>query len=86
MDSKNELLVTIMSSLSQEESRSISENVAWGKHDFIEGYKLLSMGSMSAIRNIFSHSDEERRTPKECFEMLLFLNWMLRFYNPNNIE
>jgi site-specific DNA recombinase len=30
-DSKGELLITIMSSLAQEESRSISENVAWGK-------------------------------------------------------
>jgi len=30
LDSKGELLITIMSSLAQEESRSISENVAWG--------------------------------------------------------
>ena len=29
-DSKGELLLTIMSSLAQEESRSISENVSWG--------------------------------------------------------
>ncbi|MFM1524451.1 MULTISPECIES: recombinase family protein [Helcococcus] len=29
-DSKGELLITIMSSLAQEESRSISENVTWG--------------------------------------------------------
>lgn len=32
LDSKGELLITIMSSLAQEESRSISENVAWGMH------------------------------------------------------
>lgn len=31
LDSKGELLITIMSSLSQEESRSISENVTWGQ-------------------------------------------------------
>ncbi|MDD3881738.1 MAG: recombinase family protein [Eubacteriales bacterium] len=31
MDSKGELLITIMSSLAQEESRSISENVTWGQ-------------------------------------------------------
>lgn len=31
LDSKGELLLTIMSSLSQEESRSISENVTWGQ-------------------------------------------------------
>ena len=30
LDSKGELLLTIMSSLAQEESRSISENVTWG--------------------------------------------------------
>lgn len=29
-DGKGELLITIMSSLAQEESRSISENVIWG--------------------------------------------------------
>ena len=29
-DSKGEMLLTILSSLSQEESRSISENVKWG--------------------------------------------------------
>ena len=31
MDSKGELLLTIMSSLAQEESRSISKNTTWGK-------------------------------------------------------
>ena len=31
LDSKGELLVTIMSSIAQEESRSISENVTWGQ-------------------------------------------------------
>lgn len=38
LDSKGELLITIMSSLAQEESRSISENVKWGKRKrFAEG-------------------------------------------------
>lgn len=31
LDSKGELLITIMSSLAQEESRSLSENVTWGQ-------------------------------------------------------
>ncbi len=31
MDSKGELLITIMSSLAQEESRNLSENVTWGQ-------------------------------------------------------
>ncbi|HGL8849844.1 TPA: recombinase family protein [Streptococcus agalactiae] len=38
LDSKGELLITIMSSLAQEESRSISENVTWGlRKQFAEG-------------------------------------------------
>ena len=31
LDAKGELLITIMSSLAQEESRSISDNTTWGK-------------------------------------------------------
>ena len=45
---------------------------------FIEGFKFLTMGTMASIRNIFSHGDEERRSPEECFEMLLFINWLFR--------
>lgn len=38
LDSKGELLITIMSSLAQEEARSISENVAWGRRkQFADG-------------------------------------------------
>jgi DNA invertase Pin-like site-specific DNA recombinase len=38
LDSKGELLITIMSSLAQEESRSISENVIWGmRRRFADG-------------------------------------------------
>lgn len=38
LDSKGELMITIMSSLAQEESRSISENVTWGKRkSFADG-------------------------------------------------
>ena len=38
-DSKGELLLTIMSSLAQEESRSISENVRWGQRKKISDGK-----------------------------------------------
>jgi uncharacterized protein (TIGR02391 family) len=48
------------------------------RDSFVEGYRFLAMGAMSAIRNVFSHGDEERRSPEECFEMLLFLNWLFR--------
>jgi DNA invertase Pin-like site-specific DNA recombinase len=40
LDSKGELLITIMSSLAQEESRSISENVTWGKRRSFEDGKV----------------------------------------------
>ena len=36
MDSKGELLITIMSSLAQEESRSISENCKWGIQKYFQ--------------------------------------------------
>ena len=39
-DGKGELLITIMSSLAQEESRSISENVTWGKRRSFEQGKV----------------------------------------------
>lgn len=38
LDAKGELMITIMSSLAQEESRSISENTTWGKRkQFADG-------------------------------------------------
>jgi len=43
-----------------------------------EGFQKLAMGMMSGIRNIFSHGDEDRLTPEEAFEMLMFINWMFR--------
>jgi len=44
-DSKGELLITIMSSLAQEESRSISENVTWGhRKRFSDGKVLVPFG------------------------------------------
>ncbi len=48
---------------------------------FSEGYKFLAMGAMAAIRNIFSHGDETNRKPEECFEMLLYINWLFRYLN-----
>ncbi len=46
LDSKGELLITIMSSLAQEESRSLSENCTWGiRKRFEEGKVKKSYGS-----------------------------------------
>lgn len=46
-DSKGELLITIMSSLAQEESRSISENVTWGhRRAFANGRVMVPYSSL----------------------------------------
>lgn len=45
-DGKGELMLTIMSSLAQEESRSISENVTWGiRKGFADGKVMMPYGS-----------------------------------------
>lgn len=51
LDSKGELLITIMSSLAQEESRSISENVTWGQRKrFADGKVSLAYSSFLGYR------------------------------------
>lgn len=51
MDSKGELLITIMSSLAQEESRSISENVTWGQRkSFSDGKVHLAYSNFLGYR------------------------------------
>lgn len=47
MDSKGELMLTIMSSLAQEEARSISENVTWGhRKRFADGKAIIPYKSI----------------------------------------
>ena len=53
-DGKGELLLTIMSSISQEESRSISENVTWGKR------KSMSDGKVSIAYTRFLGYDMDQ--------------------------
>ena len=49
-DAKGELLITIMSSLAQEESRSISENTRWGDEKSLSGWEsVCSVSSFSWI-------------------------------------
>ena len=43
-----------------------------------EGFQFLSMGMIRAMRNIFSHGDEDQRSPEEAYEMLMFINWLFR--------
>ena len=50
-DSKGELLITIMSSLAQEESRSISENFTWGQRKrFSDGKVSIPYGQFLGYR------------------------------------
>lgn len=43
-----------------------------------EGYQQLTAGMMQAMRNIFSHGDEDQISSEEAFEMLMFVNWLFR--------
>jgi site-specific DNA recombinase len=58
LDSKGELLITIMSSLAQEESRSISENVTWGQR------KRMADGKVSFAYSRFLGLDKDNETGK----------------------
>ncbi|HPY84959.1 MAG TPA: recombinase family protein [Ruminococcus flavefaciens] len=51
LDSKGELFITIMSSLAQEESRSISENVTWGQRKrMVDGKVTMPYGRFLGYR------------------------------------
>ncbi len=83
LDSKSELLITIMSSLAQEESRSISENVTWGWRKRISdgkvsvayshflGYEKGPDGKMQIV-------EEEAKVVREIYAM--FLDGKTPFY------
>lgn len=58
LDSKGELLITIMSSLAQEKSRSISENVTWGQR------KRMADGKVSFAYSRFLGLDKDKETGK----------------------
>lgn len=59
-DAKGELLITIMSSLAQEESRSSSENVTWSKR------KLVAEGQ---VKFSYSHVLGFKESEQEGFEI-----------------
>lgn len=58
-DVKGELLITIMSSLAQEESRSISENVTWGAQEAFSRWE--SHGALQIPTRI---QERSRRQPR----------------------
>ena len=75
-DSKGEVLLTIMSSLAQEESRSISENVTWGKRKRFEdgkysvGYKHF-LGYDRGENGEFIINPEQAETVKRIYRLFL---------------
>lgn len=76
LDSKGELLITIMSSLAQEESRSISENCVWGQRKrFADGkvtvpFKRFLGYDMGEDRNLVINP-EQAKTVRRIYAMFL---------------
>jgi len=76
LDSKGELLITIMSSLAQEESRSISENVTWGQRKrFAEGKVNLPYGQFLGYEkgedNLPKIVEEEAQVVRRIYRLFL---------------
>ena len=76
LDAKGEVMITIMSSLAQEESRSISENVTWGKRRSMEEGKFslvykYFLGYRKGEDGIPEIVDEEADIVREIYQMFL---------------
>lgn len=67
MDSKGELLITILSSLAQEEARSISENSTWGQR------KRFSDGKYSVAYSNFLGYDKDFKVNQEEAKVVRFI-------------
>ncbi len=76
LDSKGELLITIMSSLAQEESRSISENVTWGfRKRFSDGKFSVAysrfLGYDKGVDKALQINPEEAKTVRLIYDLYL---------------
>ena len=76
LDGKGEVLLTIMSSIAQEESRNISENVTWGmRKRFADGRVSMSYGQFMGYRRSADGSPEiveaEARIVRTIFRRFL---------------
>ena len=72
LDSKGEVLLTIMSSLAQEESRSISENVKWAtRKRFAEGKASVAYSRFLGYDKDFKINEEEAATVRKIFGWFL---------------
>lgn len=76
MDSKGELLITIMSSMAQEESRNISENIRWGqKQSFASGKVVIPfkhfLGYRKGADGLPEIVEEEAKVVKKIYGLFL---------------
>lgn len=72
LDAKGELLITIMSSLAQEESRSISENTTWGKRkQFADGVVSIGYSTFLGYDKDFKINPEQAETVKLIYKLFL---------------
>ncbi len=84
LDSKGELLITIMSSIAQEESRSISENVTWGQRKrFADGK--VSMPYKHFLGYERGEDGKPRIVEAEAKIVRLIYRWFLEGMTPSNI-
>ncbi len=71
-DTRGELLITIMSSLAQEESRSISENTTWGKRkQFAEGRTSVGYSAFLGYDKDFKVNAEQAKVVKLIYKLFL---------------
>lgn len=75
-DAKGELLITIMSSLAQEESRSISENTTWGlRKKFADGKGSIAFGHFLGYdrgeNGEFVINEEQAETVRQIYKLYL---------------
>ena len=69
---KGELLITIMSSLAQEESRSISENTTWGKRkQFAEGKTSVGYSAFLGYDKDFEINEEQAKIVRLIYKLFL---------------
>ncbi len=72
LDAKGELLITIMSSLAQEESRSISENTKWGRRkSFADGKVSVAYTRFMGYEKDFEVNEEQAVIVRLIYKMFL---------------
>jgi len=93
-DGKGELLITIMSSLAQEESRSISENITWGQRkSFSDGKVHLAykhfLGYKKGANGKLEIIEEEAKTVRKIYGLFIkgkTTSWIAKHLTESGIK